>query len=117
MLSRKRSRELLTQIESLKYQHERCRNQTSEMAKSLNGYEKGDEIQRVKLIENLAAYIALLKLHLKWEDTIFYPAAKKEITEQEEQMLLADFQKEEKKMTETAIQHCIKLIKEMQSLL
>ena len=117
MLSQKRSRDIVTQIESLKYQHERARNQTAEMAKSLNGYEKGDEIQKVKLIENLAAYISLLRMHLKWENSIFYPAARKEITEKEEQMLLEDFQKEDKKMTAGSIKHCTDLVKDMRQLL
>ncbi|OGL48234.1 MAG: hypothetical protein A2161_07675 [Candidatus Schekmanbacteria bacterium RBG_13_48_7] len=117
MLSKKRNNELINQIGSLKYQHERERQQISEIKKALNGYEKGNDIQRIRLIENLAAYISLQKLHLHWEDTNFYPTAKQEITEKEEQLLLEDFKKEDRKSPTNMIEKSDILMSEMESLI
>lgn len=52
------------QIESLRHQHERGRNSIAEIASSLEGYTRGNEIQTTALIENLAAYISLLRHHI-----------------------------------------------------
>jgi len=117
LLAQKRSEELVTQISSLKYQHERSRNQITEMIKSLNGYEKGNDIQRVRLVENLAAYISLLKMHLHWEDSIFYPVARKDISEEDEVLILENFKKEDAKSPADILQNCDSMMAEMKVLL
>jgi len=85
-------------IGSLRYQHERCRTCIREISNCLDGYADGDDIATTMLLENLAAYISLLRRHIYQEDCIFFKMAEKEISKEEEDILLVQFKKEDQKM-------------------
>ena len=105
-------------IGSLRYQHERCRACIEAISNSLDGYCNGDDIATTKLLENLAAYIALLRRHIHEEDYIFFPMAVKELSKEEEDILLMQFKKEDEKMgSQIFYEQNRKLLDEMNALL
>ena len=102
----------------LRYQHERCRKCINEMAKSLKGYADGDDIAITNLLENLAAYISLLRRHIHEEDGTFFQMAAQELSKEEEEILLKQFKKEDEKMGgQKFYDKCRNLIDEMDALL
>ncbi len=75
-LSEKKKNEIDSQIDVLRYQHDRGRNHVIEIENALDGYYKNpDGVQATIIIENLASYISLLRQHIHREDYIFYPMA------------------------------------------
>jgi hemerythrin-like domain-containing protein len=58
-------------IGSLRYQHERCRACIEAISNLRDGYSNGDGIATTKLLENLAAYISLLRRHIHERDLLF----------------------------------------------
>jgi hemerythrin-like domain-containing protein len=105
-------------IGALRYQHERCRKCIDEMNRSLDGYANGEDIAITSLLENLAAYISLLRRHIHEEDDTFFPMAEKELSKEEEEILLMQFKKEDEKMgAQKFYDNCRNLIDEMDALL
>jgi hemerythrin-like domain-containing protein len=105
-------------IGGLRYQHERCRACIDEISKSLDGYADGDDIATTRLLENLAAYIALLRKHIYEEDHIFFKMAEKELSKEEVDILLVQFKKEDEKTGgATFYEKNCKLLDEMDALL
>ena len=105
-------------IGSLRYQHERCRACIDAISNSLDGYCSGDGIATTKLLENLAAYISLLRRHIHEEDHTFFPMANKELSIEEEDILLMQFKKEDEKMgAQTFYERNRSLLDEMKALL
>ena len=105
-------------IGSLRYQHERCRACINEMANSLDGYADGDDIATTRLLENLSAYISLLRRHIYQEDHTFFKMALQELSKEEEDLLLVQFKKEDQKMgDQTFFEHNRQLLDEMEALL
>ena len=105
-------------IGSLRYQHERCRACIREISNSLDGYAAGDNIATTRLLENLAAYISLLRRHIYEEDHTFFKMAEQEISKEEEDLLLAQFKKEDQKMgNQTFYAQNRELLDEMEALL
>jgi hemerythrin-like domain-containing protein len=85
-------------ISALRYEHERCREFVNKIETSLEGYTDGDEITTVTLLENLAAYISILKRHIHAEDHVFFIMVDQVLSENEINTLELQFQKEEEKM-------------------
>ena len=85
-------------IGGLRFQHERCRACLDVISKSLDGYSDGDGIATTRLLENLAAYVSLLRRHIYEEDYTFFPMADKELSKEEEDILLVQFKQEDDKM-------------------
>lgn len=105
-------------IGALRYQHDRCRKCINEMTQSLNGYVDGDNIAITSLLENLAAYVSLLRRHIHEEDYTFFPMAVKELSKEEEEILMKQFKKEGEKLGDQKFYNkCDKLIDEMDALL
>jgi hemerythrin-like domain-containing protein len=105
-------------IGSLRFQHERCRACIDEISSSLEGYADGDDIATTKLLENLAAYVSLLRRHIYEEDQIFFKMVEKELSKEEKDTLLLQFKKEDQKMGEQAFnEQNRKLLDEMERLL
>jgi hemerythrin-like domain-containing protein len=105
-------------IGSLRYQHERCRACIHEISNSLDGYADGDDFATTSLLENLAAYISLLRRHIYEEDHTFFKMAEKELSKEEEDLLLVQFKKEDQKMgDQTFYDQNRKLLDEMETLL
>jgi hemerythrin-like domain-containing protein len=116
-LAEKKNGALDAQIEALRFQHERGRNLITAMADNLNGYEQGQAIQTSLLLENLAAYISLLRQHIDKEEHIFYPMAEKVFDQTEGRALAGLFEQEEKKFAERGEGSFRDLISEMGALL
>ncbi len=104
-------------IESLRHQHERSRNLIIEISDSLDGYARGNEIDTTTLLENLGAYIHLLRHHIHKEDHNFYQMVKKEFSETELQGLLVLFKEEDQKAGGKTFDTSQKLVQEMSSML
>jgi hemerythrin-like domain-containing protein len=105
-------------IGALRYQHERGRKCINEMAKSLDGYADGDDIALTTLLENLAAYTALLRRHIYEEDHTFFKMTEKELSKEEEEILLTQFKKEDEKMGgQKFYDNCRNRVTEMNALL
>ena len=105
-------------IGSLRFQHERCRACIDAISSSLDGYADGDDIATTTLLENLAAYISLLRRHIYEEDQVFFKMAEKELSKEEEDLLLLQFRKEDQKLGEqTFNERNRRLLDEMERLL
>ena len=87
LLSQKKDGAHDGEIGTLRFQHERCRTFIGEIEKSIKGYSAGDEIATTMLLENLASYTSLLKLHIYIEDRIFFKMVKKTMSENEDHAL------------------------------
>ena len=78
-------------IEALRYQHERGRAIVAAIAKAISGYERGSEQDVLAMLENVAAFGALLRQHINREDSVFYPMAKKELSREDMERLGEEF--------------------------
>jgi hemerythrin-like domain-containing protein len=72
-LAQKQKGTLDAQIDALRYQHERGRNFMNEVNRSLKGYEKDDPLDTSTLLENIAAYVSLIRHHIHREEQVYYP--------------------------------------------
>jgi len=106
------------EIGALRYQHERGRKCVNEIENSIEGYSQHDAIATTMLLENLASYISLLKLHIFIEDQIFFRMVEKDLSEEEDRMLLEQFRHEEKRIgPEDFFENSRKLMLEMSSII
>ena len=87
-----------------------------EIAGALEGYSRGNELHTTKLLENLAAYISLLRQHIHKEDHIFYPMVEKVLTEQEHEDLLELFRVEDDKRGGEIFERSKQQVREMGTL-
>ncbi len=97
-LAMKKDGNIDAQLESLKYLHDRGRNHIQEIDNALEGYAHGGQVPRIVILENLAAYISLLRQHIRQEDRLFFLMAAKALSPQEDRDLLEEFRMEEQKM-------------------
>ncbi len=105
------------QIESLRHQHDRGRNYISAIAEALDGYAEGKPIQISDVLENAAAYISLLRNHIHKEEHVFFPMVDKELSDQEQDELRAEFDKARQKAGENAFENSHKFVVDMGSML
>ena len=117
LLAQKHSGEIDAQLETLRHQHERGRSLVAAWARAIDGYAAGDPQKTDELLESLAAHIALLRRHIHIEDHVFYPLAKKTLSEEEFKALAEEFEKERKRQGERTFEQCHKLVVDMGSLL
>ena len=90
----------------------------NEIENSIEGYSQHDAIATTILLENLASYISLLKLHIYIEDQIFFRMVEKDLSEEEDRMLLEQFRHEEKRIgPEDFFENSRKLMLEMSSII
>lgn len=94
-LAAKKGGNIDLEIGSLRYQHELNRRCIKKIKASLKGYEAGSEIATTTLLENLAAYISILKRHIYREDHLFFPMANSELSKDEKRQLKHQFDEEE----------------------
>jgi hemerythrin-like domain-containing protein len=107
-----------SEIGVLKYQHERGRKFIDQIEQSIEGYADGDLFATTTLLENLASYISLLKLHIHCEDHIFFQMVKKALSAEEDQALLTQFKNEEKRFgSKNFFEKSRKLVLEMEALI
>ena len=105
------------QLDTLRLQHERSRELISGISNSLEGYVAGDPMKTSELLENAAAYCALLRHHIHIEDHVFYPMAKKVLTPDEIDMLAQEFEKQKEKAGGDMFERCHKIVVDMGSIL
>ncbi|MGQ9694948.1 MAG: hemerythrin domain-containing protein [Thermodesulfobacteriota bacterium] len=77
LLAMKKKGELDGHIESLRYSHEQGRNLINHVAQALRSYQKGQEAANISILENLSAYISLIRAHIYKEDHVFFLLAAK----------------------------------------
>ncbi len=105
-------------IGGLRFQHERGRACIDGISNSLDGYVDGDDIATTTMLENLAAYISLLRRHIYTEDQIFFKMVEKELSKEEQDLLLMQFKKEDDKMGGQAfVEKNRQLLAEMEAIL
>lgn len=72
-LAQKHKGALDAQLDALRYQHERGRDIMNQVNGSLSGYNNDDPLDTSTLLENLAAYTALIRHHIHREEHVYYP--------------------------------------------
>lgn len=117
LLAQKRNGELDAKCDSLRFQHERGRDHIVEMANSIEGYSKGQDMASITLLENMAAYVSLLRKHIHTEDFVLFPMVHEEVSEIENQALLVEFKREDEKFGGTFLEDNRKLVQELAALL
>lgn len=119
LLSYKNQGQLDTAMGTLRYQHERCTQCITGINQALEGYEEKDELAITLLLENLAVYVSLLSRHINDEDTTFFPLADKSLSEDENNSLLRQFEKEELRVSkeEPIFEKSQKIVDELKFLL
>jgi hemerythrin-like domain-containing protein len=116
-LAQRKGGELDGEIEALRHQHEGARNYINTIASSIDGYAEGKPIPTSRLLENTAAYIALLRNHIHKEDHVFFPLVDELLTEEEHAELTLEFERAAGKAGEEAFEKHHKLVVDMGSML
>lgn len=116
-LAQKKSGAIDGQIEALRQQHERARNYNSAIVDALEGYAAGATIKTDEILENAAAYTALLRSHIHREDHVFYPMVEEALSEDEERGLEAEFENARQKAGQNVFESSHKLVVDMGSML
>jgi len=116
-VAQKHSGELDDRIDTLRLQHERGREMVNAIANSLDGYEERNEMKVAEMLENLAAYVSLLRRHIHVEDHVFYPLAEGELTADEMEALAEEFRMARERAGEDTFEASHKLVVDMGSTL
>jgi len=116
-LAQKKSGAIDGQIEALRQQHERARNHISAISDALEGYAAEGTIKTSEVLENVAAYISLLRNHIHREDHVFYPMVEEALSEDEEEQLQVEFEKAHRRAGENVFENSHKLVVDMGSML
>ena len=77
------------------YEHEQGRSRVRATGEALPLAAQGDASAIEKVVENLSAYIELLRAHIDKEDNILYPLADSIFTPEDQQALKVAFEKVE----------------------
>lgn len=114
-LARKKEGLLDLEIGSLRHQHETGRRFLTNIEKSVNGYEMGNEVAVTSLLENLASFSSVLSRHIFREDHLFFPMVENELSENEKETLMDQFKIEEQALEErNPVEKNLELLAEMQ---
>jgi hemerythrin-like domain-containing protein len=116
-LAEKRKGEIDSQLETLRFQHERGRELINGMGEAMEGYVARDSMKTVDLLEKMAAYAALLRHHIHIEDHIFYPMARKALTADEMEQVGQQFTAQRDKHGADAFERSHKLVVDMGSII
>lgn len=79
----------------MRAEHDLGRAFVSGLADAVNRYKAGDPGAAADAAENLRGYIGILSQHIPKEDTILYPLANSRLSDEQQQMLEAEFEKVE----------------------
>ena len=115
-LAQKKRGEVDAQLEALRYEHERGRSLVTGIETAVPGYAANDPIKIGELLENIAAYASLLRHHIHVEDHVFYPMARKILTEQEFEEIGQEFEKQNEKHGSDTFEKCHKMVVDMGSI-
>jgi|WetSurMetagenome_2_1015567.scaffolds.fasta_scaffold388831_1 hemerythrin-like domain-containing protein len=75
------------------HEHDLGRAHVAALAASLDGAGRGEPAALAQLREHLAGYIGLLRAHIDKEDHILYPMADRLLDADDQEALLADFER------------------------
>jgi hemerythrin-like domain-containing protein len=116
-LAQKKSGEIDGQVDALRHQHERARDYMAGIRGDLNAYDEGSPIAASRVLENIGAYVALMRNHIHKEDHVFFPMVKGELTPEEEALVKKEFDRARIKSGEDTFETNHKLVVDMGSLL
>lgn len=105
------------EIEALRHQHETGRNYMAAISGNLEGYSQGDPRRASEILENLGAYISMMRQHLHKEDHVFFPLVQQEFSDQDMQKVKEEFDKARAKAGDDMFERNHRLVTEMGSLL
>jgi len=117
MVAQKHDGQLDAQLDALRNQHEHGRQYITDIAASLDGHLAGEDIKTTIVLESLAAYLSLLRQHINREDHIFYPMARKVLTDDEFGQLRKSFEEADAKAGEGFMGEYQERILKMEALL
>jgi hemerythrin-like domain-containing protein len=109
--------EVDAQLDVLRFQHERCRELLSTIARSVEGYVGHEARATGDLVEALAAYAALLRHHIHLEDHVFYPLAGNVLSAGQMDSVARQFEQERERHGGDAFERSHKLVVDMGSIL
>ncbi len=116
-LAQKKEGEIDAQVEYLRNQHERARNFTAEVSKSIEGYARGDSFHAANIQEFLGYYNQLLRQHIHREDHIFFPMAQEIFNNEDIRKLSENFRKAEEKFEKDFFKNNEAMVQKMEQLL
>jgi hemerythrin-like domain-containing protein len=116
-LAQKHVGEIDAQLEALRYQHERGRVLVTGIANAIEGYAAENPNATVNLLQNIGAYVSLLRLHIHTEDHLFFPMARKSLDAGEMRELETEFLKIQGKHGGDTFERSHKLVVDMGSIL
>jgi len=115
-VAQKKKGEVDAQLDALRYEHERGRSLVTGIENAVPGYVALDPIKTGELLENIAAYVSLLRHHIHVEDHIFYPMARKMLSETEVDAIRQEFEKQHEKHGHDTFERCHKMVVDMGSM-
>lgn len=104
-------------IDTLRYQHERGRTIVAAIEQAIAGYASGDDNAMLAILENTAAFGALLRQHINREDSVFYPLAKKALSPADMEQLQQEFRKADEKVGPDCFARNEERVEKMEALL
>jgi len=117
-LAQKKEGMMDLEIGSLRHQHEIGRQFLVKIEKTIKGYDMKNEIAITTLLQNLSSFISVLSRHIYREDHLFFPMVEKELSQQEKQSLLTQFELEEQALEKrNPIEKNLELLNEMDELM
>jgi hemerythrin-like domain-containing protein len=105
------------QIEALRYQHDQGRGLIAAIGETLDGYAEGDRKATAAVLENAAAFAALLRHHIHTEDHVFFPMARETMTPEELEALGDEFSAEQERHGADSYQRYHQLVVELEAML
>lgn len=79
--------------------HEQGRALNKAMRMEASQLEAGNESARQELINNIQAYVALLRMHIQKEDNVLFPMAERMLTDEQQHELAEQFERVEREET------------------
>jgi hemerythrin-like domain-containing protein len=101
LLAQKHDGRIDGEVERHRSQHEHLRNLIAEIAGSLDGYEKGLDSATRLLQRTVKEYVDTLRSHIRSENEIFFPMVDEALTEEEDDLLMLEFEKYEAQIGRT----------------
>ena len=114
-LAQKKRGEVDAQLDALRQQHERGRGFVNGMKHALDGFADGDSTWTADLLENAAAYCALLRHHIYIEDHQFFPMARKELDATDLELVQQEFDRQRAKRPADEFERFHKILVDMGS--
>jgi len=98
------------------HDHVQGRNYVKSMTDGIESYKKGNEAALSKIYENMQGYIILLRSHIAKENNVLFRMADNALSENDQQELLEEFAKIEKKgVCGGVLTDCITAIDKLES--